>query len=432
MAITQSSSNQEGPFPAPRVRKFFEYFWGNQDKEEFILYGGSGGSKSHSTCQYLVELFFTIPDIIFLITRKTRPALKATTWRMILEIIEADGYVKGRDYSLNKSELEITAANGNVMRFAGLDDPQKLKSSSYNYAYIEEVTEFSSDDVFFIENTLRRPRTDGRLNQLFMTFNPIAATHWVWKEKVMKLDPARSALIHSVHWDNPFLPQSYRDKLESLISKNKNLYDVYTLGKPGVLGNLVYTNWDECRNYDEISDENLSYGMDFGFTNPAVLLEIKAKNEDIWIRELLYETHLTDTEQVARVKQLIPERYRGRTIYCDSAYPGRIKDLKMAGLQAVPSNKGVVEGINYVKTLRLHIDWRSTNVLSEIQSYEHMKKGEDVLEEPVDFRNHAMDAMRYDLFTRKPAGSRVFKEDNVKRALNPEVKALHFKFGRKG
>jgi phage terminase large subunit len=418
--------------PVPRVRKFWEFFQNNPNVEEYVLYGGSGGAKSHSTCQWLVQLLFTLQDIQFLVTRKTRPALKATTWRMMLEVLETDGYVEDEDYTLNRGDLEIRVSK-NAMRFTGLDDPQKLKSSSYNYAYIEEITEFSSEDVFFIENTLRRPRSDGRLNQLFMTFNPVSATHWVWKEKVIKRNPAKTALIHSVHWDNPFLPQSYRDKLEGLISKNENLYNVYTLGMPGVLGNLIYQNWGEISSqvYNDIPDDNLSYGMDFGYNNPAALLEIKVADEEVYIRELLYETHLDDLEQVARVKNLIPLKYRNRTIYCDSAYPGRIKALKGAGLQAVPSDKDVIEGINHVKTLKLHFDCNSVNCISEIQSYEYMKKGEDILEEPVDFRNHAMDSLRYNLYTRRPSTSKPYKQDQIKAALNPNVKPLVFKTVRK-
>lgn len=410
-----------------RVRKFFEWFWANQDKEEFILYGGSGGAKSHSTCQHLVEMFFTVPDLFFLITRKTRPALHATTWRMILEVIDADGYVKGRDYWLNKSELEITAANGNLMRFTGLDDPQKIKSASYNIAYIEEITEFDPDDYFFIKNTLRRPRQDGGIDQLFMTFNPIAATHWVWQDIVLKRDPIKTAIIHSVHWDNPFLPDEYRNTLEGLISKNENLYRVYTLGEPGVLGNLVYTNWDEISNYHEIITDNISYGLDFGYNNPTALLEIKVVDEEAYVKELIYESHLTDTEQIFRVKKAIPQLYWSRPVYCDSAYPGRIKDLKMAGLKAVPSDKEVVEGINYVKTLKLHIDCNSVNTIAEARSYEYMKIGGEIQEEPVDFRNHAMDALRYNLYSRRPSGGRPYKADQIKRALNPDVKPLRFK-----
>lgn len=367
------------------MRKFWQFFRDNPDVEEYILYGGSGGSKSHSTCQYLVELLFTLQDIIILVTRKTRPALKATTWLMIRDVIEADGYVEGTDYILNKSDLEIHA-NGNIMRFTGLDDPQKLKSSSYNYAYIEEITEFTSDDLFFITNTLRRPRTDGRKNQLFMTFNPVAASHWVWQDKVIARDPVKSAIVHSTHYDNPFLPDSYRQKLEDLVNKNENLYRVYTLGEPGVLEELIYSNYEITRKYDEIDTDTVSYGVDFGYNNPTALIEQKLKDNEPYYRELIYQSHLTNTQLIDLIKQRVPD-IRKR-FYCDSAEPARIQELRTAGINAMPADKNVIDGINYLKTLRMHIDYYSPNLQKEIRQYSYVKKGDTVLEEPVKFMDH--------------------------------------------
>lgn len=412
--------------PAKRVRKFWEFFQANQDREELILYGGSGGAKSYSTCQWLVELFFTVPGLLFLITRKTRPALHATTWRMVLEILDEDGYERGRDYTLNKSELEIHAANGNDMRFTGVDDPHKLKSSSYNIAYIEEITEFTSEDYFFIKNTLRRPRKDGKPNQLLMSFNPIAASHWVWQERVIQRNPERSALIHSVHWDNPFLPKEYRDTLEDLIGKNENLYKVYTLGEPGVLGNLIYENYVLCRNYDEIPNTDVCYGLDFGFNHPSVLIQLKMYDGEPYFRELIYQSHLTNTQLIDLIKLRVPDI--NRRVYCDAAEPARIADLRMAGINAIPADKNVIDGINYLKTTKIHIDYGSINLIKEIGQYSYVKKGEMVLEEPVKFMDDGMDAARYAAFSHRPTGKQPFNAETLKRALNPEVKAMQFKF----
>lgn len=409
------------------MRKFWQFFRDNPDVEEYILYGGSGGSKSHSTCQYLVELLFTVPDITILVTRKTRPALKATTWLMVRDVLEADGYDEGRDYTLNKTDLEIHV-NGNVMRFTGLDDPQKLKSSSYNYAYIEEITEFTSDDLFFITNTLRRPRTDGRKNQLFMTFNPVAESHWVWQEKVLARDQGRSALVHSTHWDNPFLPDSYRQNLEGLISKNENLYRVYTLGEPGVLEELIYSNYDIVRNYDEIEPESVSYGLDFGFNHPTALIECKMRDGEPYLRELIYQSHLTNTQLIDLIKQRVPD-IRKR-FYCDSAEPARIQELRMAGINALPAEKNVIDGINHLKTLKLHIDYHSPNVQKEIRQYSYVKKGDIVMEEPVKFLDDGLDASRYAVFSQRTTGRQPFRTDEIKAALNPNVTALKFRFGQ--
>ena len=155
-------------------------------------------------------------------------------------------------------------------------------------------------------------------------------------------------------------------------------------------------------------------------------------DDEAYIRELLYETHLDDLEQVDRVKSLIPPRYRNRTIYCDPAYPGRIKALKGAGLQAVPGDNDVIPGINYVKSKRLHFEYLATSTLSEIRSYEYMKKGEEVTEHPVDFRYHSMSALRYNLYTRRPAMGNPYDARTLKAALRQDVTPLKFKFMRKG
>ncbi|MGB3988758.1 MAG: phage terminase large subunit, partial [Minisyncoccales bacterium] len=190
------------------IEKFWRFFDENTDKEELILYGGSGGAKSHTTCQRLVRDFFTIPGLHFMITRKTGPSLKATTWRMIRQILSDFQYQEGRDFHLNRTDKEIEAPNGNIMRFTPIDDPQKIKSASYNVVYVEEITEFTEEDIFFVKNTIRRPNSGEYRNKLIMTFNPIDINHWVWQRHVIKMNPAKAAIIHSTHWDNPFLPQA--------------------------------------------------------------------------------------------------------------------------------------------------------------------------------------------------------------------------------
>jgi hypothetical protein len=59
----------------------------------------------------------------------------------------------------------------------------------------------------------------------------------------------------------------------------------------------------------------------------------------------------------------------------------------------------VKDGIDYVKRRRLNIDPGSTNTLNEIPAYSYRKKGDQILDEPVKFRDHAMDGARYALYT---------------------------------
>ena len=380
-----------------RIEKFLSFFNENEDKVEEILYGGSGGSKSHSTCQHLVETLFNNQDIAILITRKTGPALRATTWRMIREILDADGYIRDKDYTMNLTSMEIRVIGTNsFMLFTSVDEPQKLKSSSYNIVYIEEITEFTQDDVFFLRNTLRRPRKDGRVNQLVMTFNPIDINHWVWQNLVIKANPATTAIIHSTHWDNPFLPDTYRKDLEHLAEQDENFYRVYCLGEPGILEHTIYRNYTIFPFPDCPKSERF-YGIDFGFNNPSFIGEFWESDQVPYVRELLYESRLTNTQLIDRMNAM--GLNKDCPYYCDSAEPARIQELKDAGYNSIAADKSVKDGIDYVKRRKLHIDPESTNIISEIRSYSYRKKGDQILDEPVKFRDHAMDGSRYALYT---------------------------------
>jgi phage terminase large subunit len=73
--------------------------------------------------------------------------------------------------------------------------------------------------------------------------------------------------------------------------------------------------------------------------------------------------------------------------------------ISARGWNAHPCTKGkgsVADGISFVKSKRLNVTRRSSNVLRELSGYRWITdRTGRVLEEPVDFDNHAMDAIRY-------------------------------------
>ena len=141
----------------------------------------------------------------------------------------------------------------------------------------------------------------------------------------------------------------------------------------------------------------LIYGLDFGFNNETALIAIGIKDNECYLRELLYETHLTNSELITKLKQLADKKFM---IYADNAEPARIQEIKQAGFKIQPANKSVKDGIDYVKSQTLHIDKTSTNLINEFRSYKYREdRGGNVLEEPVKFRDHLADATRYALYT---------------------------------
>jgi phage terminase large subunit len=99
----------------------------------------------------------------------------------------------------------------------------------------------------------------------------------------------------------------------------------------------------------------------------------------------------------------------GLEIFADCAEPKTIEEISRAGYNIHPSDKDVLEGIRKVRSMPLYVTERSTNIIKEIRSYKWKKdKNDKVLDEPVKFNDHALDAIRYAVFTKLTSDGRTW------------------------
>ncbi len=368
------------------IGKFDEFFVDNRNKEVLVSYGGAGSGKSYSTAQHIILRALEEKGKRFLITRKTLPALRMSCLQLVKDLLSEYEI----PYEFNKSISEMWIGDNQIL-FKSLDNPEKIKSSEFNYVWAEEATELTHQD--YLQLRLRLRRKNELKNQLIMTLNPIDQFHWI-RTQILDTPRIDTASLQSNYKMNPFLPDEYIEQLEGLAEVDENYYRIYALGEWGVLQNLIYPNWDVVdrmpENYDEIV-----YGLDFGYVNPTALLEITIKEHDIWVREIIYQSHLTNAELIDLLKEKID---RSVSIYADSAEPQRIEEIYQAGFNVYSSEKDVSFGINKVKQYKMHVLEDSVNLIKEIRSYKWKEDKEGrILEEPVKFNDHAMDAMRYAL-----------------------------------
>lgn len=142
------------------------------------------------------------------------------------------------------------------------------------------------------------------------------------------------------------------------------------------------------------------YGLDFGFNQQTGLLEIGIKDNEYYLRELIYETKLTNQDLISRMCELIKDK--NAFIYADNAEPDRIEEIHRAGFFGIrAADKSVKDGLDYCKRLKFYTLESNVNLNAEVYSYKYKedKNSGIVLDEPVKFRDHLMDCKRYACYT---------------------------------
>lgn len=368
-----------------------------------ILYGGASSGKS---------VFIAQRDIIdilneernFLITRKFANTIRSSVFEERRKVIIEWGLRPVFD--IRESDFTITyKPTGCVMMFRGLDDVEKVKSITaprgvFTDLRVEEATECSEDDI---EQLGIRMRGLSKVpKRKVYSFNPIFRSHWICRKHfngafIKYRRDADTVIFHSTFRDNKFLTEQDR---KDLLSKQGYARDVYTDGKWGVLGDLIFTNW-EVADLGGRKFDTMRYGLDFGFTNdPSVLLEVALQYnvKTIYITKEVYKHGTTNDVLAVLCKPVCGDS----TVWCDSAEPKSISELHNQGenrINSHPVTKGkdsVWHSIQWLQQWKIVIDRKCTNTVNEFSQYQWQKNKDGIsLNEPVGVNDHCIAALRY-------------------------------------
>lgn len=363
----------------------------NSKNSIVINRGGTRSSKSYSVRQLFIQRFVNESNKSFLITRKTTPALKNTEYREFIKLLKEYGYYQYCYHNKTDKTL-IYTPNDNYLLFTSIDTPSKILSTEFNYIWMEEAREFTHDDYMTLKFRLSSP--NDRPNQLFMSFNPTNAFHWI-KTKVLDVEDDVEEIV-STYKDNPFLPEQYIKLLEPAKEQNPSWWRVFGEGEWGSLENIVYSNWETIPVIPDC-DETI-YGFDFGFNAPTAVVEIGISDDELFVRQRLLQTGWHNGDLISWLNK--SSINKNDCIYADNAEPARIQEIYEAGYNIHPADKSVNDGLDFCKRKTLHIYNGSDDLIKEISAYSYRKdKDGRVLEQPIKFNDHLMDAMRYAIYT---------------------------------
>ena len=363
--------------------------------------GGARSSKSHSIAQRHIEKFINIPNRKIAVCRKTLPALRLTAYKLTVDLLKDYGLYDPRYH--NKTEHIITNPRNNAMlAFLSVDDPRKMLSTEWNDIWGEEANEFTWADWLIMQTRLSGRATAGWPNQITLSLNPTDEQGWI-NQKLMltKVFAERLEVIHSTYRDNPYLDDDYKLLLASLKDQDPIAFQVFSEGLWGTLTNIIYQPYTmlPIDKYPQV-DETI-YGVDFGYNVPSAVIEIGIQEQDdLYLQQLVYETHLTNSQLIDRCKTVIAPEHRSRPMYADNAEPNRIQEFCDAGFNMHPADKDVGVGIDTCKRKRFYTNASNPDLNKERASYKWREdKNGNVLEEPVKYMDHAMDAKRYAVYT---------------------------------
>jgi len=370
------------------------------------LYGGAGSGKSHAACQKMLTRILagyeTEIKHKFLVLRKTQPAVRKSTFAL------AKNY--RREWGLQsiskvkKQELLIDFDNGSQIMFSGLDDPEKIKSiEGVTGIWLEEATEFTFEDYLQCDMRLRGPFDS--YYQIMMTFNP-SEDFWAKDEFIKKVNPDASVL-KTTYEDNPFLDEKYKEVLENLRYKDEMTWKIYAKGEWGELKHKIYDKWvikEVSRDPEDY--KKIFYGLDFGFVEPAAWIKMGWKDGELYILDEIYTERKTNDQLSKMAYEGGFMEPNGLTI-ADSAEPKSIEEIKDQRFNIRGAIKGadsVNYGNNWLRGIKWYIHPECVNVIKEIKKYRNKTdRAGNVLEEPIDYDDHSMAAIRYGTEIFRPA-----------------------------
>ncbi len=385
--------------------------------DKVMLEGGARSGKTWSVFDYLILCGEWMPGLVMTCFRKDRATHSSKGGNIdSFKTICATRYPKvWRQGFFHETTKVFYHKNGSVLEFAGSNEPDKQRGPERDIAFFNEATEQEKDA--YEQISLRT-----RVMEIF-DWNPSLSIHWVYE--LMK-DTDHCLHVKSNFRDNPHLSPkqvakmlSYEPTPENLErgTADRYLWEVFGLGKRSRPDGAIFQHFEVT---DFWPERHLclrhGYGMDFGFTlDPSTMVECALYNNELYLREVFYETNLLTTknvtdpllpsiqlrlEEAARPDSKLKfDRNRAR-IVADSASPKDIADLRACGYSITGAEKfpGCIQHrIKMLKRFRINVHRSSRNLQLEIEQYKNRQLRDGTwIDEPDDrCADHAIDAVGY-------------------------------------
>jgi len=378
----------------------------NSTKKFRGFIGGLGSGKTLCGACESLKIALEFPGSVGVILAPTYPMLRDSTVKTFMEVCQRDlieYYNRSEQHLKLINETEILFRPGNDA--AAID---RLRNMNVDWFWMDEASLFLE---YAWKVLIGRLRGQKGPRKGWVTTTP-KGYNWTWKKFVSK-NSSDYEYFTASSIDNPYLPEDYKKSLleeYTGVFAKQEIYGFF-VGSEG----CVYPDFNRETHVIDTSDmkfEAIVAGVDFGFTNPSVILKIGIDNDGrFYVLEEFYQKHVTDSNLAEWAKKNMSDV---ELFICDSENPSGVQEFKDRDLECKavekktrePKENFIMSKIKRVSNLlivrgdgkpRLFVDRKCVNTIMEFENYRYPEKEEEkpVKEAPLKIFDHALDALAY-------------------------------------
>lgn len=360
----------------------------NSNKRFLVVQGGMRAGKTYPILMLIISWCQSNADKIATIASMSYPHLSRGAIRDFQTIMK-NAEIWEPDRWNQSSKIE-TFGNGTLMEFISVDN-MSAHGPARDLLFVNEANDMSQDTFEQLA-----ARTTGKI---IIDYNP---THEFWAHTwLLKEHADECDFIILTYKDNEALAPTIRQYIESKKpkpgEKPSNWWTVYGLGQIGSLEGNIYSGWRKATEDDYKNAKLIRYGLDFGFSNDETALVgiWRKESGELIAQELIYKTNILGSQYGDELRKAGVDP--SVLIVADSARPEIIAEIKAQGFRIVGADKNagsVLRGIDRVKQEQIIYDGKDLE--REYLSYAwRTKRSGEVLDEPQDGNDHALDSLRY-------------------------------------
>lgn len=372
-----------------------------------VVVCGRRFGKTVYAVNYLIEEALLTKNGLFFYIAPTYKQAKMIAWEMLLQAIRK--LPRELVHKVNESELYVVLGNDTKIAIKGADNPDSLRGVGLNGVILDEYQD-QSPSVF--TDVIRPALTDKKGWSVFIG-TPKGFNHFydlfVHAEKTEGWKGFKFT-----SYDNPLLDPAEIDEARKALPED--IFAQEYLAEFRKMKGLVYKEFNRDLHVVQTLPERqfieVLAGVDFGYTNPAAILVIgKDFDNNYWVVDEYYERGKT-TNELVEILQQRQQKFSLNFLYPDPAEPDRIEEINRSGLTCREVSKDIAAGVDRVRALfkgnRIRILASCTNLIWELETYHYpdTREGRNEYELPVKENDHAVDALRYALFSNQPTDVR--------------------------